>query len=100
MGSAFASKRPSGLRKLVLANAPSSKMASIENRKIYRRRLPKDMQDVLDIAEETSTWDSKEVKIVMAEFMRRHICNAVPPGEDTLASIRLSSEDRTVADTM
>jgi len=100
MGSAFASTRPDGLRKLILANSAASKELSILNRKRYRKQLPKDMQDVLDKAEESGTWGSKEVGVVMEEFMRRHACNVVPIPEDIVASIRLSNEDRTVVHAM
>lgn len=100
MGSAFASTRPDGLRKLILANSAASKELSILNRKRYRKQLPKDMQDVLDKAEESGTWGSKEVGAVMEEFTRRHICNVVPIPDDTLASIRLNNEDRTVVKAM
>jgi L-proline amide hydrolase len=100
LGSAFASTRPEGLRKLILANAPASKEASILNRKKYRKLLPKGMQEVLDRNEAAGTWDAKEVGVVMQEFMRRHACNVVPWPEDMMASIRLSSEDRTVVHAM
>lgn len=100
MGSAFSATRPEGLRKLILANTPVSKKASILNRKKYRKQLPQDMQDVLDRAESDGTWSSKEVRVVMQEFARRHICNVEPSPEDIIASISMSSEDRTVVTAM
>jgi proline-specific peptidase len=96
MGSAFASTRPTGLRRLILANAPASKELSILNRRKYRKQLPKEMQDVLDRNEEAGTWDSKEVSVVLEEFMRRHACNVVPLPEDMMASIRMNKQDTTV----
>lgn len=100
MGSAFSATRPEGLRRLILANAPVSKMASILNRKKYRKQLPQDMRDVLDRNEAAGTWSSKEVGVVMQEFARRHVCNVSPVPEDVMASVRMSNEDRTVVSAM
>jgi len=100
MGSRFAAERPKGLRRLVLANSPASKEASMVNRRRIRRGLPKEMRDVLDRAEETGTWGNKEVGVVMGEFARRHACTIFPFPEDLVASFRLSREDRTVIEAM
>ncbi|RDW68258.1 hypothetical protein BP5796_08915 [Coleophoma crateriformis] len=99
LGSAFASTRPAGLRRLILANSAASKEWSILNRKQYRKQLPEEMQDILDKNEKAGTWDSEEVGMVMAEFSRRHICN-VPISDDEMASIRSGEEDKTVATAM
>lgn len=48
MGSHFAHLRPTGLRRLILANAAASKSHSIANRKKFREQLPQNMQDVLN----------------------------------------------------
>jgi proline-specific peptidase len=100
MGSHFAHLRPVGLRRLILANAAASKSHSIANRKIFRERLPQEMQDVLDRVEKENAWSSKEAGEVMMEFTRRHTCTVFPFPEDVMASIRASNEDTTVCDTM
>lgn len=100
IGSRFASTRPAGLRRLILANAPASKNASIENRKKFRKMLPKEMQDVLDKVEKEGTWRSPEASVVMGEFARRHACNVFPFPEDLLTSFKLSREDQTVITAM
>jgi L-proline amide hydrolase len=100
MGSHFASTKPAGLRRLILANAPASKELSNLNRKRFRKQLPKEMQDVLDRVEEAKAWDSKEAGVVMWEFARRHACTVFPFPEDLMATFRLSREDRTVVMTM
>lgn len=100
MGSHFASTRPKGLRKLVLANSPASKNYSIMNRRKFRGMLPEEMQVVLNRAEEKGEWSTKEVNIVMEEFARRHACTVYPFPDDLKASIRLSQEDTTVASVM
>ena len=100
MGSHFAHLRPAGLRRLILANAAASKAHSIANRKKFREQLPPEMQDVLDRAEKENAWSSKEAGVVKMEFSRRHACTVFPFPEDMMASIRASSEDTTVCDTM
>jgi L-proline amide hydrolase len=96
LGSAFASTRPDGLRRLILANSAASKHHSIANRKKYRQQLPKEMQDVLDRAEAADRWDTEEVGAVMKEFSYRHFLHVSPIPEDQMASIRLYDEDLTV----
>ena len=100
MGSHFASRRPKGLRRLILANAPASKNYSIMNRRKFRRMLPEEMQAVLNRAEERGEWCTKEVNVVMEEFARRHACTVYPFPEDLMASMRLSQEDKTVVSAM
>lgn len=100
MGSSFAHLRPAGLRRLILANSPVSKSHSIENRKRYRKRLPQEMQDVLDRVEKENAWSSKEAGVVMAEFERRHVCTVFPFPEDMMASIRAGNADTTACDAM
>ena len=96
MGSHFASTRPAGLRRLVLANAAASKELSNLNRKRFRKQLPRETQDVLDRVEAAKAWDSKEAGAALQEFARRHACTVFPFPEDMMASLRLSAEDRTV----
>jgi len=100
MGSHFASTRPAGLRRLILANAAASKELSILNRTRFRKQLPKEMQDALNRVEKAGAWDSKEAGVVMTEFAKRHACNVFPFPEDLMASMRVSREDRTVVTTM
>ena len=100
MASHFASLRPTGLRRLVLANAAASKSRSIANRKKFRQQLPREMQDVLNRVEKENAWGSREAGVVMTEFTKRHACNVFPLPEDYMASVRAYNEDTTVSDTM
>ena len=100
MGSHFAHLRPTGLRRLILANAPASKSHSIANRKRFREQLPQEMQDVLDRVEKENAWSREEAGVGMMEFVRRHACTVFPFPEDMMASIRASNEDTTVCHTM
>ena len=100
LGSAFASTNPPGLRKLILSNSAASKALSIANRWKFRKQLPQEMQDILDHADETGDWNSKEVGSVMQEFTIRHVCKITPLPEDVNVSERLYGEDTTVATAM
>lgn len=100
LGSAFAATKPSGLRRLILSNSAASKALSIANRLKCRKKLPQDMQDVLNKAEETGNWRSKEVGVVMNEFAARYVCTVSPVPEDMKESERLYVEDTTVATAM
>ncbi|KAK0105390.1 hypothetical protein ONS95_004235 [Cadophora gregata] len=100
LGSAFASTKPPGLRKLILSNSAASKALPIANRWKLRKQLPQEMQHVLDHADRTGDWNSKEVGAVMQEFSVRHVCKVTPLPEDVVVSERLYGEDTTVATAM
>ena len=100
MASHFAHLRPVGLRRLILANAASSKAHSLANRMRYRKQLPQEMQAVLDRVEKEDAWGSDEAGAVMAEFTKKHVCTVFPSPEDVMASVRASSEDTTVSTAM
>lgn len=99
LGSAFAATKPAGLRKLVLANAAASKAASLASRVVFRKKLPVELREVLDRAEQSGEWRSKEVGVVMEEVFKRHICTVVPMPEDMVAAAE-GSKDNTVNNAM
>ena len=96
MGSEFASTRPLGLRRLILANAAASKALSLANSNTYRKNLSQESQDTIDEAEETGNFHRPEFHKAMLEFNNKHVCAVSPTPEDLLASIKASNEDRTV----
>jgi len=100
MGSRFASLRPKGLRRVVLANAPVSKRLSTANKLTYRAALPKETQNTMQAHEEAGTTSSPEYSAIMTAYIRQHICKVFPFPEDLVASIRASQEDRTVIHAM
>jgi len=100
MGSEFASTRPAGLRRLILANSAASKALSLANSNSYRKHLSQESQDAINRAEETGDFHSAEFNQAMQEFNKKHICNTFPPAEDLLDSIKMSNEDRTVVRAM
>lgn len=95
-GSRFASLRPEGLKKLVLANSAASKSRSIANSTAFRKELPQETQDLMKKHEDAKTTDSEEYVKIMEMWTREHVCNVDVP-EDALVSIRFAREDNTVA---
>lgn len=96
MGSEFASTRPLGLRRLILANAAASKALSLANSNTYRKNLSQESQHAIDEAEEMGNFQNPEFHKAMLEFNNKHVCTVSPIPEDLLASIKASNEDRTV----
>jgi proline-specific peptidase len=96
IGSQFASTRPVGLRRLVLANTAASKALSLANSNSYRKELSQESQDAIDRAENTGDFHGQEFDNAMLEFNRKHFCNVWPFPEDLLSSIMVSGEDKTV----
>ena len=96
MASEFASTRPAGLRRLILANAAASKALSLANSNRYRKNLSQESQGAIGKAEETGDFHTPEFHKAMLEFIKKHVCTISPLPDDLLASIRVSNEDRTV----
>jgi hypothetical protein len=96
MGSEFASTRPAGLQRVILANAAASKSLSLANSNIYRKKLSQDCQDAIDNAEETGDFHSPAFHKAMLEFNKKHICVVVPLPERSASQLKGSNEDRTV----
>lgn len=96
LGSDFASLRPAGLRRLILANAAASKALSLANANSYRKDLSPESQDAINKAEETGDFHSPEFNRAMVEFTKKHVCTTSPMPEDIIASLRMMNEDKTV----
>ncbi|KAL9093879.1 MAG: hypothetical protein Q9165_003802 [Trypethelium subeluteriae] len=101
LGAAFASCRPRGLRRLVLASALASKELSIRGIQLLRKQLPQDTQEALDDAEQKGEYDSPTYQNALAIFYRKHLCRVEPfPPEELVPSLRHLTEDKTVYGTM
>jgi len=96
MGSRFASQRPKGLKKVILANAPVNQAAAKANLLLYKRALPQEIQDTLRKHEEAGTTSSPEYSAIMTQWVKDHVCNLESFPEEALISIKYSEEDLTV----
>ncbi|KUJ21574.1 proline-specific peptidase [Mollisia scopiformis] len=93
MSSRFASRRPAGLRKLILANAPADMNLRHESAREYCLDLPQDIQEILLKHEKAKTEDSKECNEAYLEFPG-HVCNIYPFPPELVASLQHAT-DRT-----
>jgi proline-specific peptidase len=74
----YALTQPAGLTSLVLSSSPPSIPVWAEETDRLRRKLPEDVQRVLDEHEAAGTTDSPEYKSAANEFYRRHVCRLEP----------------------
>ena len=101
MGSSYASSRPKGLRRLVLANSPASVELWAEGIQKLRSQLPEDVQKVIDEAEKTGNTESAEYQEAVGVFYQKHLCRVKPwPAPEVEAALRWLTDDTTVYGTM
>ena len=70
----YALTQPVGLASLIVASSPSSIAQWVEETARLRRRLPADVQAVLDKHEAAGTTDDPEYEQACEVFYRRHVC--------------------------
>ena len=95
----FASRRPTGLKKIILTNAAASKVLSAANSWSYRLALPQGTQDAMTAHEKTGTKSSPQYSAIMAQWAKDHVCN-VPFPEEMLVSVGYYGQDKTVSKAM
>ncbi|KAH8807172.1 prolyl aminopeptidase-2, partial [Xylogone sp. PMI_703] len=100
MGATFAAKRPKGLKKLVLSNAPSSTKSWCGAYVEYKKLLPKEKQDIIDKNIAAGTWEDPEYEEVMGEFFSKYMCTVDPWPSELLTSFEWAKKDSTVGMTM
>lgn len=86
LATAHAQTRPSGLRGLVVANAPPSYPLWRRELAVLRTRLPADVAAVLTRHETAGTTDEPEYQEACRVFYDRHVCRILPWPRDLLAS--------------
>lgn len=99
MSSRFASRRPKGLRRFVIANSPADMKLRYQSSDQYRLELPADIQAIHKKHEDAGTEDSDENQEAMDVFMKRHICSLDPIPECLLESIE-HGKDKTSVDVL
>lgn len=96
-----ASPHASKLHRLVLSNSLASMDAWIEGTSALRAKLPKDVQDVLDRAEQTKEFDTPEYEAAVEVFYKRHLSLARPwPAKEVQAALDWFAKDPTTYGTM
>ncbi|KAE9373128.1 proline-specific peptidase [Stipitochalara longipes BDJ] len=100
LASRFASRKPKGLRRLVLSNAPADLKLRYKIADQYRRELPEDVQAVLKEHEEAGTTSSKEYNDAFAAFAKRHVVRISPLPKELVKAAEEGGRDHTVSLTM
>ena len=101
LGSAYATYKPQGLRRLVLSNSPASIPLWIEAANKLKARFPADVQAAVEEGERSGNFDSKEYQHAMHAFYRQHVCRVEPyPAPELKATEKALEDDSTVYNTM
>ncbi len=100
LGAEHAVTRPTGLRALVVANAPASMDLWMREANRLRAELPPDVQATLLHHENAGTTDSPEYHRAMRVFYDRHVCRVKPWPPEVQRSIDAAIADPTVYMTM
>jgi proline-specific peptidase len=100
MGAAFATWRPKGLRRLVLASALASKALSQRSVEIRKSELPVEVQNSMKEAEATDDYESPGCKDAMLLLYRRFLCRVNPFPEELMETLRCLKEAEAVYKTM
>ncbi|KAH9885046.1 proline-specific peptidase [Xylariomycetidae sp. FL2044] len=101
LGAGFASTRPPGLRKLVLASGLTSAELANRGYRILRSQMPLEMQQALDEAERTGNYSTPAYNEAMNYYRTNYVYRTVPfPPPELLPAFQHLSEDKTVYSTM
>ncbi|KAI0685164.1 proline-specific peptidase [Cytidiella melzeri] len=99
-GTPFAAQRPRGLRKYVVWSAAPSIQIWGDAQRELRKRLPQDIQDVMERCEREGRTDSKEYKDAEWEFYKRFMCRLDPFPADIMDGLAELERDPTVYTSM
>lgn len=96
----FASRRPKGLIKLVIAGSPASFPLFIEGGKRLRAKLPVDIQKILEKGDRTGELDTPEYERASAFFYKQHVCRIDPMPKPVQQAFINLKDDPTAYNTM
>ncbi|KAF9447767.1 proline imino-peptidase [Macrolepiota fuliginosa MF-IS2] len=100
LGARHAVRQPRGLKHLVIMSSPASNKLWIEAQEVLRRKLPQDVQDVLDTCEREGKTDTKVYQNAVGVYYSRFLCTLAPMPESLQKSFEWMEKDPTVYLTM
>lgn len=100
LAASFATQRPKGLRRLVLASGVARMQDWMDSADGWKSELPKDVQNTLNKHEQAGTTDSKEYEAAVSVFYAHHLCRISPMPDGMIKDIACMEEDTTVYHTM
>ena len=78
LGAEYGSRRPVGLKSLVIANSPASMALWTSEAMRQRSEMPQDIQDALNKHEAAGTYSDPEYQEATMWVYERHVCRVVP----------------------
>jgi proline-specific peptidase len=100
LGGVYAARKPLGLRKLVLADAPASIPLMLKGVTALVKSLPEDVQKALEECERDHDYESEKYKAACLVFYQRHLCRLDPWPKGVVIALEHLEEDSTVYSTM
>ncbi|KAK8062533.1 proline iminopeptidase [Apiospora hydei] len=100
LGSAFASRRPPGLRKLILAGALASTELAVRGTDLLRDQMPPLLSQALGSALQTRDLDGVGFKVGNEYLQKTHVCRTKPLPDDLLQAFQNIKDDNTVYSSM
>jgi L-proline amide hydrolase len=89
-------QHPSGLRSIVVADAPASTKLWVQEAERLMAELPAEVLAVLERSHRDGTTDSIEYQQASAVYYQRHLCRLDPPPEEVLRTFAARENDPTV----
>ncbi|KAF8449102.1 proline-specific peptidase [Boletus edulis BED1] len=100
LGAVFATQRPKGLHKLVIADSPASMKLWMEAAALLRRQLPQGVQDMLNKHEAEETTTHEDYLKATQVFYEHFLCRVKPMPEALKVAMEWTEKDPTVYMTM
>ncbi len=101
LGGHYAAERtPSGLRRLIIANAPASAALFEAGTNALLDKFPPDFVKMLRDHEKAGTTSDPEYQAGMGKFYEKHVCNMDPWPQELVQSFDAVAQDPTVYHTM
>ncbi|OTA98511.1 hypothetical protein M426DRAFT_109244 [Hypoxylon sp. CI-4A] len=95
LGGAYASRKPRGLKKLVIAGGPASIPLLVKGYEKLILELPSDVRDTLEDCNKRGDYESHEFEQAAAVFYGRHVCRLDPQPEGVQAAFKNLKDDPT-----
>lgn len=100
LGAGFASRRPPGLRRLILANALASSELASRGTELLREQMPPHLCLSLGDALRKGDLDCVGFRVGNEYFQRTHVCRTEPLPGELLPAFQNMKDDNTVYSTM
>ncbi|KUJ08792.1 alpha/beta-hydrolase [Mollisia scopiformis] len=94
-GAMYASRRPRGLKKLIISGGPASIPLLEKGFEVLIAALPDDVRDTLEDCNRRGDYQSLEFEKAAAVFYARHVCRLDPPPPEVQCAFKNLKDDPT-----